>query len=250
MKIKTILTALFGVIVLTGCANKSDTKQVSERNDTLEGFNRTMWKFNYNVMDRYVLEPAAKGWNNYMPKPISSGLAGIANNLDEPVSFVNRLIEGEPKKAFVHFNRFWINTVFGLGGFIDFASASKELRVDNQRGFGETLGSYGVDAGTYIVLPIYNATTPRQLTGAVVDAAYMYPFWEWVGGPWSLVKYGVQAVDARAKNIDNAELLRQAQDPYVTFREAYYQNLQFKVSDGKSTDNKESLSDDVLKEID
>ena len=60
MKIKTIFTALFGVIVLTGCANKNDTKQASERNDTLEGFNRTMWKFNYNVMDRYVLEPACK----------------------------------------------------------------------------------------------------------------------------------------------------------------------------------------------
>jgi len=143
-----------------------------------------------------------------------------------------------------------ITETFGLGGFVDFASASKELRIDHQRGFGETLGSYGVDAGTYIVLPIYNATTPRQLTGAVVDAAYMYPFWEWIGGPWSLVKYGVQAVDTRAKNLDNAELLRQAQDPYVTFREAYYQNLQFKVSDGKSEDHQETLPDDVLKEID
>lgn len=250
MKTKAILTALLGAIALTGCANNNDTKQASERNDSLEGFNRTMWKFNYNVLDRYVLEPVAKGWNNYVPKPISSGLAGIANNLDEPVSFINRLIEGEPKKAFVHFNRFWINTVFGLGGFIDFASASKELRVDNQRGFGETLGSYGVDAGTYIVLPIYNATTPRQLTGAVVDAAYMYPFWQWVGGPLSLVKYSVQAVDTRAKNINNAELLRQAQDPYITFREAYYQNLQFKVNDGKLVESKESLPDDILKEID
>ena len=250
MKKKAILTALLGAIALTGCANNNDAKQVSERNDSLEDFNRTMWKFNYNVIDRYVLEPVAKGWNNYVPKPISSGLAGIANNLDEPVSFINRLIEGEPKKAFVHFNRFWINTVFGLGGFIDFASASKELRVDNQRGFGETLGSYGVDAGTYIVLPIYNATTPRQLTGAVVDAAYMYPFWQWVGGSWSLVKYSVQAVDTRAKNINNAELLRQAQDPYITFREAYYQNLQFKVNDGKLVESKESLPDDILKEID
>lgn len=250
MKTKAILTALLGAIALTGCANNNDAKQVSERNDSLEDFNRTMWKFNYNVIDRYVLEPAAKGWNNYVPKPISSGLAGIANNLDEPVSFINRLIEGEPKKAFVHFNRFWINTVFGLGGFIDFASASKELRIDNQRGFGETLGSYGVDAGTYIVLPIYNATTPRQLTGAVVDAAYMYPFWQWVGGLWALVKYGVQAVDARAKNLNNAELLRQAQDPYITFREAYYQNLQFKVNDGKLVESKESLPDDILKEID
>ena len=236
MKKQAILAALLGTFLLTGCANKPD----GERNDSLEGFNRTMWKFNYNVMDRYVLEPVAKGWNNYVPKRVSSGLTSMANNLDEPVSFVNRLIEGEPKKAFVHFNRFWINTIFGLGGFVDFASASKELRIDHQRGFGETLGSYGVDA----------ATTPRQLTGAVVDAAYMYPFWEWIGGPWSLVKYGVQAVDTRAKNLDNAELLRQAQDPYVTFREAYYQNLQFKVSNGKSEDHQETLPDDVLKEID
>ena len=246
MKKQAILAVLLGTFLLTGCANKPD----GERNDSLEGFNRTMWKFNYNVMDRYVLEPVAKGWNNYVPKRVSSGLTSMANNLDEPVSFVNRLIEGEPKKAFVHFNRFWINTIFGLGGFVDFASASKELRIEHQRGFGETLGSYGVDAGTYIVLPIYNATTPRQLTGAVVDSTYMYPFWEWIGGPWSLVKYGVQAVDTRAKNLDNAELLRQAQDPYVTFREAYYQNLQFKVSDGKSEDHQETLPDDVLKEFD
>ena len=246
MKKQAILAALLGTFLLTGCANKPD----GERNDSLEGFNRTMWKFNYNVMDRYVLEPVTKGWNNYVPKRVSSGLTSMANNLDEPVSFVNRLIEGEPKKAFVHFNRFWINTIFGLGGFVDFASASKELRIEHQRGFGETLGSYGVDAGTYIVLPIYNATTPRQLTGAVVDAAYMYPFWEWIGGPWSLVKYGVQAVDTRAKNLDNTELLRQAQDPYVTFREAYYQNLQFKGSDGKAEDHKETRPDDVRKEID
>lgn len=125
------------------------------------------------------------------------------------------------------------------------------MQVYDQRSFGETLGTYGVDAGTYIVLPIYNATTPRQLTGAVVDAAYTYPFWSWVGGPWSLVKYGVQAVDKRSKTLDQTELLNQAQDPYVTFREAYYQNLEFKVNDGKVKESSQKeLSDDVLKEID
>ena len=231
MKKIAILTALLGAMVLTGCANK---QAEGERKDSLEGFNRTMWKFNYNVMDRYVLEPAAKGWHDYVPAPISGGLSNMANNLDEPVSFVNRLIEGEPKKAFVHFNRFWINTVFGIGGLFDFAAASKELQVYDQRGFGETLGSYGLEPGAYMVLPIYNATTPRQLTGT-----------------WSLVKYGVQTLDTRAKNLNNTELLRQAQDPYVTFREAYLQNLEFKVNDGKATDNSQKeLSDDVLKEID
>lgn len=38
MKMKAILMHFSGVIVLTGCANKNDTKQAFERNDTLEGF--------------------------------------------------------------------------------------------------------------------------------------------------------------------------------------------------------------------
>ena len=227
-KTPLLAVGLMATAVLTGCATKAD----GERNDKLESFNRTMFDFNYKVMDRYVLEPAAKGWRDYVPTPVTKGLSNVANNLDEPVSFVNRLLEGEPKKAFVHFNRFWINSTFGIGGLFDFASASKDLQV-------------------YIVLPIYNATTPRQLTGAVVDAAYTYPFWNWVGGPWSLVKYGVQAVDKRSKTLDQTELLNQAQDPYVTFREAYYQNLEFKVNDGKVKESSQKeLSDDVLKEID
>lgn len=249
MKKTRLIAPLLGLFLLAGC---SSTKPDGSRNDPMEGFNRTMFNFNYKVVDPYVLEPAAKAWTK-IPKPISTGLSNMANNLDEPVSFVNRLIEGEPRKAFVHFNRFWINSVFGLGGFIDFASSSKELQIDGERTFGETLGAYGVDPGAYIVLPIYNATTPRELTGAVVDTAYMYPFWKWVGGgAWSLVKTGVQAVDTRAQTLDQTELLRQAQDPYVTFREAYYQNLQFKVNDGKESApaKSEALSQDILNEID
>ena len=222
-KAPLLAVGLMATAVLTGCATKAD----GERNDKLESFNRTMFDFNYKVMDRYVLEPAAKGWRDYVPTPVTKGLSNVANNLDEPVSFVNRLLEGEPKKAFVHFNRFWINSTFGIGGLFDFASASKDLQVYDQRSFGETLGTYGV------------------------DAAYTYPFWNWVGGPWSLVKYGVQAIDKRSKTLDQTELLNQAQDPYVTFREAYYQNLEFKVNDGKVKESSQKeLSDDVLKEID
>ncbi|OOF71480.1 VacJ family lipoprotein [Rodentibacter caecimuris] len=247
MKKATFAIVLLGALMLTGCATKTN----GERNDPIEGFNRAMWKFNYDYADKYVVEPVAKGWRDYVPSPIRTGLVNVANNLDEPVSFVNRLIEGEPRKAFVHFNRFWINTVFGLGGLIDFASASEPLRIDNERNFGETLGSYGVDAGAYIMLPIYGATTLRQGAGDLVDIAYMSPFWNAVGGPWSLVKWSIQGIDSRANNLDNAELLRQAQDSYVTFREAYYQNLEFKVKDGKATEQPQSeLSDDVLKEID
>ncbi|PJG84224.1 MlaA family lipoprotein [Conservatibacter flavescens] len=249
MKKKNILaTVLLGSIVLTGCATTDP--QTGERNDPLEGFNRTMWGFNYNVVDPYVLKPVATGWKEYVPSPIRTGLVNVANNLDEPVSFINRLLEGEGQKAMVHFNRFWINSVFGLGGLIDWASYSEPLKIDGNRTFGDTLGSYNVEPGAYIMLPLYGPTTPRQAVGSVVDSAYTYPFYEWVGGPWALVKWGVQGIDARAKLLDQDALLQQAQDPYITFREAYYQNLEFRVTDGKGSEKQEVLSEDELKEID
>ena len=56
-KTPLLAVGLMATAVLTGCATKAD----GERNDKLESFNRTMFDFNYKVMDRYVLEPAAKG---------------------------------------------------------------------------------------------------------------------------------------------------------------------------------------------
>ncbi|HBO38126.1 MAG TPA: hypothetical protein DD638_05640, partial [Pasteurellaceae bacterium] len=133
----------FGLIIVLSAALAGCTTidaETGERKDSLEGFNRTMWDFNYKVLDPYMLKPIAKGWKNYVPTPVTTGLVNVANNLDEPVSFVNRLLEGEGQKAMVHFNRFWINSIFGLGGLIDWASYSDPLKVEENRTFGDTLG--------------------------------------------------------------------------------------------------------------
>ena len=67
MQIKKCLAALLlGSVLLTGCSSSIDP-QTGERKDALEGFNRTMWDFNYHVADPYVLKPLAKGWKNYVP---------------------------------------------------------------------------------------------------------------------------------------------------------------------------------------
>ena len=50
--------------------------------------------------------------------------------------------------------------------------------------------------------------------------------------------------------MDKEALLEQAQDPYVTFREAYYQNLEYRAKDGKVQQTQEALSEDDLKNID
>ena len=247
MKLKA--TALVTAsLLLTACSSSIDPN-TGERKDPLEGFNRAMWNVNYNYLDPYVVKPVAKGWRDYVPSPVKTGLVNVANNLDEPASFVNRLLEGEVKTAMIHFNRFWINSVFGIGGLIDWASKTPDLKLDNgNREFGETLGHYGVGTGAYIMVPGYGPTTPRQAVGKVVDSAY--PVLSLLTTPWTIAKFGVQGINTRANLLDQDALIKQSLDPYVTFREAYFQNLEFKVNNGKANEEKETLSKDELKGID
>ena len=168
---KLLAALLLGSVVLTGCSSTIDP-ETGERKDALEGFNRKMWDFNYKVADPYILKPLAKGWKEYVPSPVRTGVINVADNLDEPASFANRLVQGEFKQALVHFNRFWINTIFGLGGLIDVASYSDPLKKQGDNRFGDTLGSYGVGTGPYIMLPLYGAATPRQDIGNLADTTY------------------------------------------------------------------------------
>jgi phospholipid-binding lipoprotein MlaA len=53
------LSALaLGATLLVGCASSSSGDQPQGRSDPLEGFNRTMFNFNFNVVDPYVLRPS------------------------------------------------------------------------------------------------------------------------------------------------------------------------------------------------
>lgn len=249
VKSKIAIFALGSALLLSGCSSSIDP-ETGVRKDPLEGFNRAMWKVNYEYLDPYIVEPVAKGWRDYVPSPIKTGLVNVANNLDEPASFVNRLLEGEGQKAMIHFTRFWFNTVFGLGGLIDVASKTNDLKLENgNRDFGDTLGSYGVGTGAYVMLPAYGPATPRQELGDIVDTTY--PVLSMLTTPWAALKWTVQGIDKRADLIGKDALLKQAQDPYATFREAYFQNLEFKVKDGKvDTNATEILSQEELKGID
>lgn len=248
MKSRKSILLIATLLVLSGCS--SSLKEDGARQDPFESFNRAMWKVNYEYLDPYILEPVAKGWRDYVPSPIKTGLVNFTNHLDEPASFVNRLLEGEGRKAMVHFNRFWFNSVFGLGGLIDFASQTKDLKLDNgRRTFGDTLGSYNVPTGAYLMLPAYGPATPRQDLGGLVDSTY--PVLSLLATPWSIAKFTVQGIDKRASLIEQQALLKQSQDPYTTFREAYFQHLEFKVKDGNRNEEiKEQLSEETLQGID
>lgn len=76
MKLRLSALAL-GVTMLVGCASSGEQ---TGRSDPLEGFNRSMYSFNYNVLDPYLVRPVAVAWRDYVPQPARNGLSNFTSN--------------------------------------------------------------------------------------------------------------------------------------------------------------------------
>ncbi|ARU94753.1 phospholipid-binding lipoprotein MlaA [Tatumella citrea] len=203
-----------------------------QRSDPLEGFNRTMFNFNYNVLDPYVLRPVAVAWRNYVPVPARTGLSNALSNLDEPSSMVNSLLQGHVNQAAIHFTRFFLNSTLGLGGFIDVAGkANPKLAREHANGFGTTLGRYGVGYGPYVELPGYGSFTVRQDGGDMVDT--LYPPLSFLTIWLSAGKWALEGIETRAELLDSDAMLKQQSDPYSFIRNAYFQRYDFLANGGK-----------------
>lgn len=228
------LVLLLTVLSLTACSHSKPTEQAEQKqaSDPLEGFNRKMFDFNYNLLDPYVLRPVAVAWNNYVPTIARTGISNFLSNLDEPVAMVNSLLRMKPDHAIVHFNRFFLNTLLGLGGFIDVAGKvnPKLIRQAPER-FGGTLGHYGVGYGPYVVVPVFGSVTPREQGGNYLDT--FYPVLSFLTN-WSLLgKSVLEGIETRARLLNSDDILHNSKDPYAFMRSAYYQRSDFLANGGQ-----------------
>ncbi|MFS1539399.1 MAG: phospholipid-binding lipoprotein MlaA [Candidatus Phlomobacter fragariae] len=224
------LCGLFFVVgLIVSCSSTHTDNQ--QRADPLESFNRTMFDFNYHVIDRYVVRPVAVAWRDYVPMPARNGLVNFFANLEEPVSMVNNFLLGDIHQGMKHFNRFFLNSVFGMAGLIDIASmANPKLVKQEPNRFGSTLGYYQVGYGPYVVLPGYGSFTLREDGGDWIDKAYpmlsYLTFWM-LAGKWAL-----EGIEKRAFLLNSDGILQNSSDPYLMIREAYFQNKDFKAQGG------------------
>ena len=165
---------------------------------------------------------------------------------------VNSILVGEPRQAGIHFTRFFLNSILGLGGFIDVAGkANPELAREVPHRFGSTLGHYGVGYGPYVELPAYGSFTIREDGGDYVDT--LYPVLGWLTWPMSIAKWTLEGVETRAQLLDSDALLKQQSDPYAFIRNAYFQRHDFLANGGRlkpeENPNASAIQDD-LKDID
>ena len=192
--------------------------------DPLEGVNRAIFGFN-NVADKMILEPAAKGYKK-LPTPVQSGIGNFIKNLKLPLVAVNQLLQGQGKNAVESTGRFLVNSTIGIFGLIDVAD---DLGLEQkEEDFGQTLATWGVGDGCYVVLPLFGPSNLRDTSGMfmtmMTDPINAYAASQ--GEAWAIpLRTAANAIDQRSKIIDEVNALRDNSiDYYAAVRSSYYQN--------------------------
>ncbi|MGQ0696353.1 MAG: MlaA family lipoprotein [Nitrospiraceae bacterium] len=137
-----------------------------EEYDPWEPLNTKVFEFNRQV-DRWVLKPVATAYNFIMPNQVQIGISNFFYNLRFTPRFLNNIFQGKIKGAGIEVGRFLVNTTVGVAGFIDVA---QHLDLNTpEEDTGQTLGFYGVKPGPYLVVPLMQPFTVRDLAGYVGD---------------------------------------------------------------------------------
>ena len=221
-----ILACASGIfLVISGCA----TGPQANPRDPLEPLNRTVYGFN-EVVDNAVLKPVATVYTKVTPTLVRTGVTNFFSNLTEVWSTANNALQFKGREAVESWMRFSINTVFGLGGIFDLATDMGLER--HKEDFGQTLGSWGVPSGPYLVLPLLGSSTVRDTAALPLDMQ---------GNALNAVPHsgdrdrltGLNLVNTRANLLRASAVLDDAAlDKYTFSRDFYLQARRSEVYDG------------------
>jgi phospholipid-binding lipoprotein MlaA len=219
------ITILLMLTLVTGCASVNAPKA-----DPLEGLNRATFKVNETV-DDYVLKPVAKGYQAVTPSFVRSGVSNAFSNVGDVGTSVNNLLQGKPGNAVSDVGRFLVNSTLGVLGLFDVATGMGLEK--HEEDFGQTLGSWGVESGPFLVLPLLGPSTLRDTFAKPIDSYTSYS--RYIGHVPT--RYSVQAlglINFRAELLNTTSTLDEASlDKYQFIRDAYLQRRLSQVHDGK-----------------
>ncbi|HKY18685.1 MAG TPA: VacJ family lipoprotein [Rhizomicrobium sp.] len=214
-----------GILVLgllaAGCASTTASQDTTMVYDPFEDVNRFFFDLNQRL-DRNAGRPAATAYKNTVPQTVRSSLHNLLDNLGGPVTVANNLLQTRFEDAGVAAGRFVVNTTIGMAGIFDVATDWG--MPGRNRDFGETLGTYGVPPGPYLVLPFRGSTDVRDFAGNYIDG-YATPlrYVRYEGRNYvGLVKSTLGSMDNRSANLVTfRDIERASVDYYATMRTWY-----------------------------
>lgn len=240
--VKTKMLKLLAVglvsLLFIGCASATKKGESSGASDSMEspdkfeGFNRAVFRFN-DGFDRWFFKPVAKGYAKVVPTPIKAGIGNFFSNIGEVPNVINDGLQWKWGRAANDSGRFVINSTVGLLGLLDVAS-ELGLKKSDGEDFTQTLSTWGVPRGSYIVLPFLGPNTVRGTFSLPVD---------WYTSPLTYASPNERVWAANGLNLLNirAELLKSEElisgDRYLFIREVYLQRQEYLEQDGKVTDD-------------
>ncbi len=193
--------------------------------DPWEKFNRQVHRFN-NAVDRTVARPLARAYVAAVPRPVRLGVGNFFDNLRQPLTMVNQLLQGRPRDATQTFGRFVVNSTLGIGGIFDPASDLKMKRRSED--FGQTLGTWGWRRSRYVELPFFGPRTVRDVLGMAGDMP-LSPVRQIEDDKTRIFLQGLNLVDTRAQLLSLDSLREGAVDDYALVRDSWLQRRNYQI---------------------
>jgi len=220
---------LLVVVSLMGCSASPAVKQQPYNQDPYENWNRKVFTFNDGV-DAWVLKPLARGYRFITPKFARKGVTNFFANLGESSNFFNNLLQFKALDAGKDLTRFTLNSTVGVMGLFEVATPLLDLQRSHED-FGQTLNTWGLASGPYLVWPFLGGQTLSHTVSLPVGY-YLNPVPYIVDSKkidWGLS--ALQVVQLRESILDAEQLIKG--DRYSFIRDAYLQRRDFLVKDGR-----------------
>lgn len=208
----------FVILLLALNVSSAFAEEETKDIDPWEPVNRKIFAFNETV-DRWLLRPVASGYDKVMPDAAQRSVTNFIFNIYEWNYMLNALMQGNPEGAATSIGRFMVNTTVGVFGLFDVAT---KMGIEPQRAdFGQTLMTWGVGSGPYVMLPLFGPRTLRSATGYYFDIYTSIPPLTW-DTETTYLFWTVELISYRAGLLDYDELI--TGDRYVFLRSAYLQS--------------------------
>lgn len=194
--------------------------------DPWEGLNRRIHSFN-NIADKVVLRPLAVGYEKITPAPVQACVSRFFENLRNPATAVNQVLQGRPGHAAQSLGRFVVNTTVGLGGLFDPASSFGMQKRDTED-FGQTLATWGWRDSPYLVLPLFGPRTVRDTMSIFGDLS-LSPIGQIQDSGVAEKLQLMEVVDGRTRLLPMDKFRQDSFDDYLFVRDAWSQRRSLQI---------------------